>query len=85
MSKHYIIGICLTNRVKNALELQKVLSDCACYIKTRLGLHEVSEDLCAPSGIVLLEIYGGKPAVDEIEAKLKKIAGLQVKKMLFDA
>lgn len=84
MSKRYIIGIALTNRVENALELQKVLSECACYIKTRLGLHEVSENLCAPSGIVLLEIYGGKPAADEVEAKLKKIAGLQVKKMVFD-
>ncbi len=84
MSKHYVLGIALTNRVKNALELQKVLSDCACYIKTRLGLHEVSENLCAPSGIVLLEIYGGKPAVKEMELKLKKIQGLQVKKMVFD-
>lgn len=84
MSKRYIIGIALTDRAENALRLQKVLSECACYIKTRLGLHEVSENLCAPSGIVLLEIYGGKPAADEVEAKLKKIAGLQVKKMVFD-
>jgi hypothetical protein len=84
MPKHYFLGIALTNRVKNALQLQKVLSDCACYIKTRLGLHEVSENLCAPSGIVLLEIYGGKPAVAEMETKLKKIPGLQVKKMVFD-
>ncbi len=84
MSKRYILGVSVTNRVENALDVQKVLSDCACYIKTRLGLHEVNENLCAPGGLIILEIYGGEPAVAETEAKLKNIKGLDVQKMVFD-
>ena len=84
MSKRYIIGIALTDRAENALRLQKVLSECACYIKTRLGLHEVSENLCAPSGLVILEVYGGETAVEEMEKKLNTVKGLQLQKMVFD-
>lgn len=84
MSKRYVMGICLTNRVENAGELQKVLTECGCYIKTRLGLHDVSENLCAPGGLILLEIYGGETAISEMEAKLKAIKGLQVQRMEFE-
>ena len=84
MSKRYILGVSVTNRVENALDVQKVLSDCACYIKTRLGLHEVNDNLCAPGGLIILEVYGGETAVAEMEAKLKTIKGLQVQKMVFD-
>jgi hypothetical protein len=61
-----------------------VLSDCACYIKTRLGLHEASENLCAPSGVVILEIHGGEPAVQEMKTKLNTVKGFQLQKMVFD-
>lgn len=84
MPKRFVMGICLTNRVENATELQRVLTECGCYIKTRIGLHEVSENVCAPSGLILLEIYGGGEALAEMESKLKSIDGLQVQKMEFE-
>jgi hypothetical protein len=84
MAKRCIIGAMLTNRVENAASVQKVLTECGCYIKTRLGLHEASENVCSPSGLILLEIVGGDGATAEVEAKLKAIAGLQVQKMLFE-
>ena len=84
MSKRYVLGICVTNRVEKATEVQKVLTECGCYIKTRLGLHEVSENLCSPGGLILLEIFGGDTAIAETETKLKAIKGLQVQKMEFE-
>ena len=84
MAQRQVMGICITNRVENAPELQKVLTECGCYIKTRLGLHEVNENLCAPSGLILLEVFGGDKAIAEMEAKLLAIKGLQVQKMVFD-
>lgn len=84
MPKRYVMGICVTNRVENATELQKVLTECGCYIKTRLGLHEVNENLCAPGGLIILEIHGGDSAIAELESKLKMIKGLQVQKMEFE-
>ena len=47
MSYYYVIGIRMDNRIGNASALQKVLTENGCKIKARLGLHEVSEDLCA--------------------------------------
>jgi len=84
MPKRYVLGICVTNRVEKATEVQKVLTECGCYIKTRLGLHEVNENLCAPGGLILLEVYGGDAAVADMESKLKAIKGLQVQKMEFE-
>ena len=85
MAKRHVMGICVTNRVENVPELQKILTECGCYIKTRLGLHEVSENLCAPSGLILLEVFGGDKAISEMETKLNAIKGLQVQKMVFEA
>jgi hypothetical protein len=84
MSKRCVIGVLVTNRVENAPQVQKVLTECGCYIKTRIGLHEVSENLCAPGGLILLEIFGGDATFAEVETKLKNIKGLQVQKMVFD-
>ena len=84
MSKRYVLGIGLTDRVHDAPGFQKILTDCGCYIKTRIGLHETNENFCSPAGLILLEVYGGDAAIAEMEAKLKTIAGLEVQKMVFD-
>ena len=85
MAKRCVLGLLVTNRVENAPEVQKVLTDCGCNIKSRIGLHEVTENLCAPAGLILLELFGSDDAYAEVEGKLKEIKGLQVQKMLFDA
>ncbi|MCX8110978.1 MAG: hypothetical protein N3D15_06995 [Syntrophorhabdaceae bacterium] len=84
MAKRCIIGIMVTNRVVNATQLQKVFTELGCYIKTRLGLHEVNENICSPNGLIILELYGGNKAYAEVENRLKEIEGLQVKKMVFN-
>ncbi|MBA4418014.1 MAG: hypothetical protein C0392_08910 [Syntrophus sp. (in: bacteria)] len=85
MAKRCVIGILVTNRVENAPQVQKVLTECGCYIKTRLGLHEVDENLCAPAGLILLELFGSDKAYADVEGRLKEIKGLQVQKMVFEA
>jgi hypothetical protein len=85
MSKRCVLGLLVTNRVENVPEVQKVLTECGCNIKTRIGLHEVDENICAPAGLILLEIFGDDKAYAEVEAKLKGIKGLQVQKMIFES
>jgi hypothetical protein len=80
---HVILGIHITDRMKRAVDVQKLFSEFGCFIKTRLGLHEVSEDHCAPGGIVLLEMFGERAKVDELAAKLGAIEGIEVKQMVF--
>lgn len=84
MDKHYILGVHITDRVRHAADIQKVFTEHGCSIKTRLGLHEVSEQSCSPNGLILLELFGDSAVCDQMAAKLAAIEGVQVQKMVFD-
>ena len=66
--KHNILAIHVTDRLKNAVEVQKVFTEFGCNIKTRVGLHDVAGDVCAPGGVVILELVGPGTVADEIAA-----------------
>ena len=85
MAKRCVLGIYVSNRVERIPEIQSILTEYACYIKTRVGLHEITDNLCSPSGLIILEIHGGSDAMSALESKLMNIKGLQVQKMVFDA
>ena len=85
MAKKYVLGMLVTNRIENALQVQKVLTECGCNIKTRIGLHEADENVCSPNGLILIELFGDDSACVEVERKLREIKGLQVRTMVFDA
>jgi hypothetical protein len=80
---HVILGIHITNRLRNAGEVQKVFTEYGCNIKTRLGLHEVADNYCAGEGVVLLEIIGGREIREGMMGKLKSIEGIEVKELVF--
>jgi len=83
MRKHLIFGVHITNRVKHVPEVQKVLTEFGCSIKTRLGLHEAGPKVCSPNGLILLEMVGNDKASNRMAQKLKAIEGIEVQKMLF--
>jgi len=83
MSKRVIMGVQVTDRLKEVPAVQKILSDHGCNIKTRLGLHELDPKSCSPQGLLILELYGKPAELTAMEAKLKKIKGIVVKKMVF--
>jgi hypothetical protein len=80
---HIILGIHVTNRLKNAVDVQKVFTEYGCNIKTRVGLHDVDADVCSPSGVVLIEFFGSDDEASAMMAKLNEVDGVQVQKMLF--
>jgi hypothetical protein len=83
MSK-VILGVQLTNRNDIATKVQEVLTKHGCIIKTRLGLHSASENNCSNKGIIILEIIDDAwTEAKELEEKLTKIEGVQVKRMEF--
>lgn len=84
MRKRIIIGVQVTNRIKNALEIQEILTEFGCNIKTRLGLHEVTETVCSTLGILVLEMYGDIKQIKDMETRLKAVQGIVVKKMVFE-
>jgi hypothetical protein len=83
MKKHLIFGVHITNRVKRVPEVQKVLTEFGCSIKTRLGLHEAGASVCSPNGLILLEMVGDDKASNRMARKLKAIEGIEVQKMVF--
>jgi len=78
-----ILGIRITDRQKEAGEVQKTLTRHGCSIRTRLGLHEVSDDYCSTRGLILLELFGENGEQDKLEQELLKLEGVLVRKMVF--
>ena len=78
-----ILGILITDRKKEAGKVQNVLTKYGCSIKTRLGLHEVTDDVCSTSGLLLLELSGNLSEMDKLENELVAVEGTQTQKMIF--
>lgn len=83
MKEIRILGLHLTNRVKEAIKVQDVLTKFGCSIKTRLGLHDVNEEVCSANGIIILELCGSIDEMAKLENELLKIEGMEVRKMTF--
>jgi hypothetical protein len=84
MAKRIVLGVQITKRVQNVPSVQTVLTEYGCNIKTRLGLHEVTESICSTVGLLILDTYGDEKQILELEAKLKEIKGVIVQKMVFE-
>ncbi len=80
---HVVFGIHLQDRIKNAPEVQKILTGFGCNIKTRIGLHEVTDNYCAGSGLILLEMAGDPAMYEELANVLNGFDGVEVQKMVF--
>lgn len=80
---HIILGIHVTNRLKNAVDVQRVFTEYGCNIKTRVGLHDVDENVCSPSGVVLIEFFGSDAEAGAMMGKLNEVEGVHVQKMVF--
>lgn len=80
---HVIIGVHVTDRVRHAGAVQQALTEHGCRIKTRIGLHEVSNDYCSPEGIILLEAVGPAKEIAALTRALARIEGVKVQRMVF--
>ncbi len=84
MSEKIILGVHLTERIKDATKVQGILSKYGCSMKTRLGLHDSTEEYCSPCGLIILELTGDVKECDKLEKELKSTEGLSLKKMVFE-
>ncbi|MFP4107157.1 MAG: hypothetical protein ACLFVU_13875 [Phycisphaerae bacterium] len=84
LEKHVIFGVHIDNRLEEAVEVQKLLTQYGSYIKTRLGLHEVEGGTSAANGLLLLEMVGADGQNRELMDKLNAIIGVEVKSIEFN-
>jgi hypothetical protein len=80
---HKILAVHITDRMKDAVSVQKVFTEFGCNIKTRVGLHDVAGDVCAPGGVVILELVGPATITGEVAGRLDAIAGVEVQNIEF--
>jgi len=78
-----VIGIKITDRIKEAGLVQKALSDHGSVISTRLGFHELSNEVCSREGFMIIHLAGLPDDCEELAEKLKSIEGIFVKEMAF--
>lgn len=83
MKEIRILGIAINNRMQSSIDVQDILTKFGCSIKTRLGLHEVTDEKCSVNGLIILELTGDSTEWEKIESELLKIDGVRVQKMKF--
>jgi len=82
--KHIILGVHITDRIKNAQKVQELLTQYGCNIKTRIGFHDVDGQKCSMNGLIILELTGETSTCDKLAEDLNILEGVEVQKMIFD-
>ncbi len=78
-----VIGIKITDRIKELGLVQKILSKYGSIISTRLGFHELSSELCSREGFMIIHLAGLPEDCEELTEKLKETEGITVREMVF--
>lgn len=78
-----ILGVKTANRVETAEKIQNILTKYGCYIKTRLGIHNILGNICPRDALILLEIPQKEYAI-VIENELLNVSEIEIQRMEFD-
>ena len=84
MTTTTILGVLLRKRTITSPEFQAVISKHGCIIKTRIGVHNTSEGVCLPEGVILLDLIGTPEEKQALENDLRNIDGAEIQKMVFE-
>lgn len=77
-----IMAVAMDPRSKVAPKAQEILTKYGCIIKTRLGVHETSEDMCSERGLVILMVDGKDEEINGLKDELSSIDGIKVNSMI---
>ncbi len=78
-----LVAIKVNGRIAQAPLVQEILTKYGCNIKTRIGFHEVNEDLCSMDGVLVLELTGKDTEIQAMFDALSKLDGVTPKKIEF--
>ena len=81
MGKGVAIAVRVSNRIDEVPDVQQVFTKYGCSIKSRLGLHEVSDNSCAKDGLIILVCVGQENELKSFVQDLNKIAGVKAASM----
>jgi len=78
-----ILGIKIIDRIKEAGLTQGILSKHASVITTRLGFHEVTDEVCSREAYLILHLNGDPADTDKLTAELKALGGIEIREITF--
>jgi hypothetical protein len=79
-----ILGIRVTDRIKEVGITQEVLSKHASMITTRLGFHELTTEVCSREAFIILHLNGAEADYDHLVKDLSGIGGVEIREMDFN-
>jgi hypothetical protein len=79
-----VIGIKITDRIKEAGLTQGILSKHATVITTRLGFHEVTDSVCSREAYIILHLNDETSDSAKLAEELKSLGGIEVREVDFN-
>jgi len=74
-----VMLVLLDQRKKSAVQVQKILSEWGCLIRTRLGIHEGVLENCSEEGLIILELVGDKEMHEKLAERLNALPNVVAK------
>lgn len=75
-----ILGITVKDRENDAPQVRNIISGYRSSLRASEGLMEVTED---KGGLMMIELKGGTPEMNELESKINKIEGVLLERVSF--
>jgi len=80
-----ILGIKIIDRIKEAGLTQGILSRHSSVITTRLGFHEVTDEICSREAYIIIHLNGDPSEYEKLEKELGILGGIEIREMVFNA
>lgn len=78
-----VLGIKIVDRIKEAGLTQGILSRHASVITTRLGFHEVNDNVCSREAYIILHLKDDHAESEKLIKELKPLGGIIIREMIF--
>jgi hypothetical protein len=80
-----VLGIKIVDRIKEAGLTQEILSRHSSVITTRLGFHEVTDEVCSREAYIILHIKDDKSESEKLISELEPLGGIEIREMIFSS
>lgn len=77
-----LLAIRVVDRIKESGNTQKVLTSHSDMILTRLGFHELNEQVCSREGYIILQLRDDIDGYNNFRNDLNGIYGIEIKEMI---
>ena len=72
--EYQLVAIKVGQREDSASKVQAILTSFGCNIKVRLGLHDLPEGACSPTGLIILQVTAQAADLDKFLDELNQLA-----------